>query len=158
MRNSLHVTCVKVYIYISLFWRCYCKCGVLGKQLFFLSLSLSFLFFFFSSFFKKAFVIIISFDITLEVGQAKPTTNVKKKMYNTHCIVRLIHRYTPCRCCSVETHGYIFLDLHKQTDWLYKLLDNQKNHTNREQSLTLTIYLYTITLTVKAASHLALVL
>ena len=70
-------------------------------------------------------------------------------MYNTHCIVRLIHRYTPCGCCSVETHGYIFLDLHKQTDWLYKLLDNQKNHTNREQSLTLTIYFYTITLTVK---------
>ena len=49
MRNSLHVTCVKVYIYISLFWRCYCKCGVFGRQFFF------FPFFFFFS--KKAFVI-----------------------------------------------------------------------------------------------------
>ena len=70
-------------------------------------------------------------------------------MYNTYCIVRLIHRYIAWGCRSVETHGYIFLDLHKQTDRLYKLLDNQKNHTNREQSLTLTIYFYTITLTVK---------
>ena len=50
MQNSLHVTCVKVYIYISLFWRCYCKCGVLGRQFFFLSLSL---FFFFSFFFLQ---------------------------------------------------------------------------------------------------------
>ena len=70
-------------------------------------------------------------------------------MYNTHCIFHLIHRYSACSCRSVETHGYIFLDLHKQTDRLYKLLDDQKNHTNREQSLTLTIYFYTITLTVK---------
>ena len=29
--------------------------------------------------------------------------------------------------------------MHKQTDRLYKLLDDQKNHTNRDQSLTLTI-------------------
>ena len=143
--------CVKDYIYISLFWRCYCKGGVLGKQLFFLPL------FFFSFFFKKAFVIITYFDITLGVGQAKPTTNVKK-MYNTHCIVHLIHRYSACSCRSVETHGYIFLDLHKQTDRLYKLLDDQKNQMNRDQSLTLTIYLYTITLTVKVASHLTLAL
>ena len=155
MQNSLHVTCVKVYIYISLFWRCYCKCGVLGKQFFFLSLSLFFFFFFY---FKKAFVIITYFDFTLGVGKAQPTTNVKRKMYNTHCIVRLIHRYIPGRCCSVETHGYIFLDLHKQTDWLYKLLDDQKNHTNRDQLFTLTICLYTITLTVKVASHLTLAL
>ena len=35
MWNSLHVMCVKVYIYISLFWKYYCKCGVLGKQFFF---------------------------------------------------------------------------------------------------------------------------
>ena len=63
-----------------------------------------------------------------------------KKKYDTHCIVRLIHRYSPWPCCSVETHGYTFLDLHKQTDGLYKLLDDQKNHTNRDQSLTLTIY------------------
>ena len=55
-------------------------------------------------------------------------------------------------------HGYTFLDLHKQTDRLYKLLDDQKNRTNREQYLTLTIYLYTIILIVKAASHLALAL
>ena len=27
--------CVKAYIYISLFWKYYCKCGVLGKQFFF---------------------------------------------------------------------------------------------------------------------------
>ena len=61
-------------------------------------------------------------------------------MYNTHCIVRLIHRYSPCWCRSVQTHGYTFLDLHKQTDRLYKLLDDQKNHTNRDQSLTPTTY------------------
>ena len=35
MWNSLQVMCVKVYIYISLFWKYYCKCGVLGKQFFF---------------------------------------------------------------------------------------------------------------------------
>ena len=60
------------------------------------------------------------------------------KNYDTHCIFRLIHLYSSCICCSVETHGYTFLDLHKQTDRLYKLLDDQKNHTNRDQSLTLT--------------------
>ena len=151
MQNSLHVTCVKVYIYISLFWRCYCKCGVLGKQLFFLSLSLFF-------FFKKAFFIINYFDITLGVGQTQPTTNVKRKIYNTHCIVRLIHRYSPSGSRSVETQGYTLFDLHKQTDGLYKSLDDQKNHTNRDQLFTLTICLYTITLTVKVASHLTLAL
>ena len=57
-----------------------------------------------------------------------------KKMYNTHCIVHLIHRYSPCGCRSVQTHGYTFLDLHKQTDCLHKLLDDQKNQTNRDQS------------------------
>ena len=115
--------CVKVYIYISLFWKYYCKCGVLGKQFFF--------FFCFES--------ITYFDITFGVGQAQPPKNVKKK-YDTHCTVRLIHLYSPSWCCSVQTHGYTFLDLHKQTDRLYKLLDDQKNHTNRDQSLTLTIY------------------
>ena len=79
-------------------------------------------------------------------------------MYNTHCIVRLIYRYSPSGCRSVETHGYTFFDLHKQTDGLYKLLDDQKNHTNRDQLFTLTICLYTITLTVKVASHLTLAL
>ena len=79
-------------------------------------------------------------------------------MYNTHCIVRLIHLYSPCSCRSVQTHGYTSLDLHKQTDRLYKLLDDQKNQTNRDQLLTLTIYLYTITLTVKVASRLTLAL
>ena len=79
-------------------------------------------------------------------------------MYNTHCIVRLIHLYSPCGRRSVQTHGYTFLDLDKQTDRLYKLLDDQKNRTNRKHYLTLTIYLYTITLIVKAASHLALAL
>ena len=138
MQNSLHVTCVKVYIYISLFWRCYCKCGVLGKQFFFLSLSLFFFFFFF---FKKAFVNITYFDITLGVGQVQPTTNLKRKMYNTHCIFRLIHRYSPCGGYSVEPHRYTFLDLHKQTDGLYKLLDDQKNHTNRDQLFT--VYVFT---------------
>ena len=157
MQNSLHVTCVKVYIYISLFWRCYCECGVLGKQFFFLSLSLFFFLFLFF-YFKKAFVIITYFDFTLGVGKAQPTTNVKRKMYNTHCIVRLIHRYSPRGCRSVETHEYTFLDLHKQTDGLYKLLDDQKNHKNRDQLFTLTICLYTITLTVKVASHLTLAL
>ena len=62
------------------------------------------------------------------------------KNYDTHCIFRLIHLYSSCFCCSVESHGYTFRDLHKQTDGLYKLLDDQKNHTNRDQSLTLTIY------------------
>ena len=60
------------------------------------------------------------------------------KNYDTHCIFRLIHLYSCCFCCSVESHGYTFRDLHKQTDGLYKLLDDQKNHTNRDQSLTLT--------------------
>ena len=60
MRNSLHVTSVKVYIYISLFWRCYCKCGVFGRQFFF------FLFFFFPK--KHLLLSITYFDITLGVG------------------------------------------------------------------------------------------
>ena len=40
-----------------------------------------------------------------------------------------------------------------ETDRLYKLLNDKKNHANRDQSLTRTIYLYTITLTVKVASR-----
>ena len=151
MRNSLHVTCVKVYIYISLFWRCYCKCGVFGRQFFF------FPFFFF--FPKKHLLLSITyFDITLGVGQAQPTTNVKEKMHNTYCIVRLTHLHSPSRRRSVQTHEYILFDLHNQTDWLDKLLDDQKNYMNHDQSLTLNMYLYTITLTVKVTSHLALAL
>ena len=73
MRNSLHVTCVKVYIYISLFWRCYCKCGVFGRQFFF-----SF-FFLFSK--KHLLLSITCFEITLGVRWAQPTTNVKNAQY-----------------------------------------------------------------------------
>ena len=64
--------------------------------------------------------------------------HVYLKNYDTHCIFRLIHLYSSCFCCSVESHRYTFRDLHKQTDGLHKLLDDQKNHTNRDQSLTLT--------------------
>ena len=84
MQNSLHVTCVKVYIYISLFWRCYCKCGVLGKQFFFLSLSLSLFFFFF---FQKSICNNNLFWHYFRSGIGSAHNKCKKKnvQYSLHC-------------------------------------------------------------------------
>ena len=129
--------CVKAYIYISLFWRCYYKCGVFGKQFFFFFFV--FLSFFLSFFFEKK-LIVNKYNLFWHYFRSGigSTYNKCKKMYKTHCIVHLIHLYSPWRCRRVETHECTFLDLDKQTDRLYKLLDDQKNHTNRDQSLTLT--------------------
>ena len=84
MQNSLHVTCVKVYIYISLFWRCYCKCGVLGKQFFFLSLSLFFFFFFL---FQKSICYYNLFRLYFRSGKGSAHNKCKKKnvQYSLHC-------------------------------------------------------------------------
>ena len=81
MPNSLHVTCVKVYIYISLFWRCYCKCGVLGKQFFFLSLSLFFFFFQKSICYSKLFWHYFRSGI----GQAHNKCKKQNVQYSLHC-------------------------------------------------------------------------
>ena len=82
MQNSLHVTCVKVYIYISLFWRCYCKCGVLGKQFFSLSLSLSFFFFFQKSICNNN---LFWHYFRSGIGSAHNKCKKKNVQYSLHC-------------------------------------------------------------------------
>ena len=80
MRNSLQVTCVKVYIYISLLWRCYCKCGIFGRQFFFLS----HLFFFF---FPKSICYYNLFwhYFRSGIGSAHNKCKRKNAQYLLHC-------------------------------------------------------------------------
>ena len=110
MQNSLHVTCVKVYIYISLFWRYYCKCGVLGKQFF----SLSFFFFFL---FQKSICNNNLFWHYFRSGIGSAHNKCKKKnvQYSLHCSSDLSLQ---SRWVSQRLDAWIHFFWFAQANWL----------------------------------------
>ena len=151
MWNALHVTCVKDYIYISLFWRCYCKCGVLSRYSFF------FLFFFFFFFFQKSICYYNLFRHYFRSGIGSAQNKCKKKnvQYSLHFSSDpslQSRRKLQRRTASIHFSWFA------QANWWSLQVTRWSKESHESWPIVYSICLYTITLTVKVASHLTLAL